>query len=39
MAQSLNGKTIIVTGAARGLGRSMALVLAEAGANVAGCRF
>jgi NAD(P)-dependent dehydrogenase (short-subunit alcohol dehydrogenase family) len=35
MAQSLNGKTIIVTGAARGLGRAMALALAEAGANVA----
>jgi 3-oxoacyl-[acyl-carrier protein] reductase len=35
MTQSLDGKTIIVTGAARGLGRAMALALAGAGANVA----
>jgi NAD(P)-dependent dehydrogenase (short-subunit alcohol dehydrogenase family) len=35
MAQSLDSKTIIVTGAARGLGRAMALALADAGANVA----
>jgi NAD(P)-dependent dehydrogenase (short-subunit alcohol dehydrogenase family) len=31
---SLNDRTAIVTGANRGLGRSMALALAEAGANV-----
>lgn len=35
MSISLEGKTIIVTGAARGLGRAMALALAEAGAQVA----
>ena len=32
---SLKGKTAIVTGAGRGIGREIALVLAEAGANVA----
>lgn len=31
----LNGKTAIVTGAARGLGQAMALAMAEAGADVA----
>src|SRR5271169_1698946 len=31
---NLNDRTAIVTGANRGLGRSMALALAEAGANV-----
>ncbi|NJM53903.1 MAG: SDR family NAD(P)-dependent oxidoreductase [Blastocatellia bacterium] len=31
----LNGKTAIVTGASRGIGRATALRLAEAGANVA----
>jgi NAD(P)-dependent dehydrogenase (short-subunit alcohol dehydrogenase family) len=35
MPTRLDGKTVIVTGAARGLGRAMALALAEAGANVA----
>ena len=35
MAQSLHGKTAIITGASRGLGKAMALVLAEAGATVA----
>jgi NAD(P)-dependent dehydrogenase (short-subunit alcohol dehydrogenase family) len=34
MSAELFGKTAIVTGAARGLGRSMALGLARAGANV-----
>ena len=33
----LKDKTAIVTGAARGLGRQMALALAEAGAHVAIC--
>ena len=32
---SLEGKTAVVTGAARGLGRAIALALAEAGADVA----
>ena len=34
MAGELSGKTAIVTGAGRGIGRSMALGLARAGANV-----
>jgi NAD(P)-dependent dehydrogenase (short-subunit alcohol dehydrogenase family) len=34
MSGNLSGKTAIVTGAGRGLGRSMALGLARAGANV-----
>ena len=34
VAHSLNGKVVIVTGAANGLGRAMALGLAEAGAHV-----
>ena len=32
---SLAGKTALVTGAGRGLGRSIALALADAGADVA----
>lgn len=32
---SLNGKTVLVTGASRGIGRAIALRLAEDGANVA----
>ena len=32
----LDGKTAVITGAGRGLGRSMALALVEAGANVIG---
>jgi len=32
---SLNGKTAVVTGASRGLGRAMALALGKAGANLA----
>jgi len=35
-AFSLEGKTAIVTGAARGLGRGMAIGLAEAGADIVG---
>jgi NAD(P)-dependent dehydrogenase (short-subunit alcohol dehydrogenase family) len=34
MSEEFSGKTAIVTGAGRGLGRSMALSLAHAGANV-----
>ena len=30
----LNGKTAIITGAARGLGQGMSLALAEAGADI-----
>ena len=33
----LNGRAALVTGGSKGLGRSMALALAEAGANVAVC--
>ena len=32
---SLDGKTCIVTGASRGLGKTMAIALGQAGANVA----
>ncbi|AET60335.1 3-oxoacyl-[acyl-carrier-protein] reductase [Paenibacillus terrae] len=35
MSKPLSGKTALVTGASRGIGRSIALTLAEAGANVA----
>ena len=34
MAETFSGKTVIVTGAARGVGRAAALKLAEMGANV-----
>ena len=33
---NLNGKVAIVTGASRGLGKAMAIALAEAGANIVG---
>ncbi|MDP4097580.1 3-oxoacyl-[acyl-carrier-protein] reductase [Paenibacillus sp. P96] len=35
MSKPFSGKTALVTGASRGIGRSIALALAEAGANVA----
>jgi len=35
MAQSLHGKTALITGASKGLGKAMALALAEAGASIA----
>src|SRR5678815_4970237 len=35
MAQSLHGRTALITGASKGLGKAMALALAEAGAGVA----
>jgi NAD(P)-dependent dehydrogenase (short-subunit alcohol dehydrogenase family) len=35
MAQSLEGKTALVTGSSKGLGKAMALALSEAGASVA----
>lgn len=35
MSKPLSGKTALVTGASRGIGRSIALALAEAGTNVA----
>ena len=34
MSQSLNGKTVLITGAARRVGRSLALAVAHAGADV-----
>ncbi len=36
LASALAGKTAVVTGAARGIGRAAALALAAAGANIAG---
>src|SRR6188768_2944062 len=35
MAQSLHGKSALITGASKGLGNAMAVALAEAGASVA----
>ena len=37
MDLGLNGKTALVTGGSRGLGRQAALTLAQEGANVAIC--
>ncbi len=37
MDQGLRGKRVLVTGAARGIGRAITLAFAEAGASVAGC--
>lgn len=37
MPQALKGKTAVVTGAGRGIGRSIALALAHEGANIAIC--
>ena len=34
MARNLNGKVAVVTGASRGIGKAIALELADAGANV-----
>ena len=36
MTRPLDGKTAVVTGASRGIGRAICLKLAEAGANIAG---
>ena len=35
MAQSLQGRTALITGASKGLGKAMAVALAEAGASIA----
>ena len=35
MAKSLSGKTVLITGASKGLGKAMAVALAEAGAGIA----